>query len=543
MERLTTFSVSKFLVMNFNSIPAVYLTAQVAVGSIISLYLAVILCFPAYAYLDMKRQNAGRHDLFFWKKAENAAEPQPDKNHHLEYLLYDRFYKPMIFGKPSVRIITHSIIWAVASLLLALGLYGISQSTVGLGLEDFLPADHQGHIWASARSDILGSWVVTMNWPAINYTDSNVQMRMIQQFERVIDTPHIEEVDTRMLWIAGMFPSLLFVPIFILPHINCLPEFGLWTSRLCDYNLAPGDAKCGRDQVLETGSNCAGTWKANNLGLREKYSKESDDQCQPYDGGVCVPASKLHPTDILELNISMTDDSASWCPVFEGWSQAKTEFCLRTWHEIVGGDGSLVLDPELECDGEFCKDHMVKVPIPYSSGPPMTARDLLSHDLTLEMMHQTRAVCDQDPSLHCWMSGTRSGARYWLDSNVYIDFLHSFVCICKFRTSFRLLESVRGDPNESYGDCSCLYLYWLWNSIGIFCLEVFPRWASRKMEGTVGKSRRRNVDCEQLCVLPSFGDRTQRTRWGQPDRILDHELCLEFGFRCRILCPHHCKMA
>lgn len=124
-----------------------------------------------------------------------------------------------------------------------------------------------------------------------------------------------------------------------------------------------------------------------------------------------MPASKLHPTDILELNISVTDDSASWCPVFEGWSQAKTEFCLRAWHGIVGGHGSLVLDPDLECGGEFCKDHMVKVPIPYSSGPTLTARDLVSHELTLEMMQQTRAVCDQDPSLHCWMSGTSSGAR------------------------------------------------------------------------------------------------------------------------------------
>jgi hypothetical protein len=209
MQRLTTFCVgAKFLVMNISAIPAVYLTAQVAVFSIIFLYLAVILCFPAYAYFDMKRQNAGRHDLCFWKKAENAPGPQHDEKHYLEHLLYDRFYKPVLLGEPSIRIITHSLVGAVAALLLALGLYGISQATVGLGIEDFLPADHQGHSWASARADILGSWVVTMNWPDINYADSNVQMRMIQQFERVIDTPHIEEVDTRMLWIAGMFLSL-----------------------------------------------------------------------------------------------------------------------------------------------------------------------------------------------------------------------------------------------------------------------------------------------------------------------------------------------
>ena len=191
--------------MKINSIPAVYLTAYVAVLSIVFLYFALILCFPAYSYFDMKRQKSGRYDLFFWKKVKSPAQPQLNEKRYLERLVYDRFYKPMLFGDTSIRIITHSLIWALTSLLLGLGLYGISQSTVGLGLEDFLPSNHQGHSWASARSSILGSWVVAMNWPDINYTDSDVQMRMVQQFERVIDTPHMEELDTRVLWIAGMF--------------------------------------------------------------------------------------------------------------------------------------------------------------------------------------------------------------------------------------------------------------------------------------------------------------------------------------------------
>ena len=28
-----------------------------------------------------------------------------------------------------------------------------------------------------------------------------------------------------------------------------------------------------------------------------------------------------------------------------------------------------------------------------------------SHDDTLEMIEETRAICDDDPELHCWMNG------------------------------------------------------------------------------------------------------------------------------------------
>ena len=122
--------------MNINSIPAVYLTSQVAVFSIVFLYFAVIFCFPVYAYFDMKRQQGNRRDLLVWVVVENTEELQSSSGkHYLETLLYDRFYKRLLFGAPFIRVITHSLIWAGAALLLALGLYGISKSTVGLGLE------------------------------------------------------------------------------------------------------------------------------------------------------------------------------------------------------------------------------------------------------------------------------------------------------------------------------------------------------------------------------------------------------------------------
>lgn len=388
-------NLSMFAVMNVNDIPAVYLTAQVACFAVLLLYLGIIFCFPAYSYLDMKRQAAGRHDVFMWKKYDPPATEEPEiaETPFLERFLYNRFYQPLIFGESYIRVITHSLIWACAALMVALGLYGISIATVGLGLEDFLPADHQANVWATARTEILGSWPVHMNWPGVDYGSADTQMHMIQQFEAVANTPHLVEIDTRMLWIA---------------------ELALWTTRQCDYNLALGPPEsriCGRDQVfIDEQSICSGTWKRNVYGLREKYFTDDSEQCQPYNGGVCRPTSEMHPDDLRDLGIdpeAITAEEAkeSWCPVFEGWSEEKMTFCIRKWYEQVDGIGGLVLDKDAECEGEYCKDYMVKVPIPYSAGPSMAAHGVVSHELTLEMMEQTRALCDQDLELHCWMSG------------------------------------------------------------------------------------------------------------------------------------------
>lgn len=187
----------------------------------------------------------------------------------------------------------------------------------------------------------------------------------------------------------------------------------LWTTRQCDYNLkieAPEDRNCGRDQFYTDDSVCAGTWKPNTYGLRETYFSGDDEVCQPYDGGVCRPTSQMHPDDLVDLgidplNISDVEATASWCPVFEGWDDGKLEFCTRKWFEIVDGTGGLVVDTETACEGESCEEYMVKIPIPYSSGPSMTASGVVSHELTLEMMHQTRSFCDDNPNLKCWMSG------------------------------------------------------------------------------------------------------------------------------------------
>lgn len=89
----TLVNLSMFGVMNINSIPAVYLTARVACFAVVLLYLGVTISFPAYCYLDMQRQEAGRCDVFVWKRYKNDNAPQTSEKHFLERFLYDRFYQ------------------------------------------------------------------------------------------------------------------------------------------------------------------------------------------------------------------------------------------------------------------------------------------------------------------------------------------------------------------------------------------------------------------------------------------------------------------
>lgn len=219
-------------------------------------------------------------------------------------------------------------------------------------------------------------------------------MGMIKQFEGVVAHPNVAEIDTKQLWLA---------------------DLNVWTTRQCDNNVASGKGFCGHDQVFAVdNSTCAGTWKANELGLRLKNFDDGRGQCMPYEGGICRPTTQMHPADLQELgidptNITTEEASLSWCPVFEDWSEDKMAFCIKQWRNLAGGGGGLLLEDEhgteTQCAGEFYNDEEVSVPLLYSSGPTMFAFNLLSHEITTEVIEETRAVCDFDDNLHCWLSG------------------------------------------------------------------------------------------------------------------------------------------
>jgi hypothetical protein len=384
-------NVSMFAVLNVSDIPAVYLTAQVASYCVIALFLSVMFCFPAWCYLDLKRQEAGRMDVLFCLKSSDTVQVEVQKEDFREIYLYDYFYKPIVFGK--LRYVSHFIIVVASLALFVVGAWGVTEREVGLGLEDFFPDTNPAGRWATLRTEYLASWSVGINWGALDYTDPDTQMKMIKQFEGIVATPYIAEIDTKQLWMAN---------------------FLIWTSRHCSENFDRQEfetLKCGRDQLFEEpDSYCAGSWASNEFDLREKFiANLTDNTCRPFEGGICRPGSQMHPLDLADIGLD--EESAkgmSFCPVAKDWSDEKWQFCLRQWRIITGGSGRLILEKDsatnTSCSGVHNSDDKLQWPLPFSAGPTMFAFDLGSHQATLEMMEET-SICDEDKELHCWMSG------------------------------------------------------------------------------------------------------------------------------------------
>jgi hypothetical protein len=253
-----------------------------------------------------------------------------------------------------------------------------------------------------------------MNWGNIEYTDPDTQMKMIKQFESVVETPHVAEVDTKQLWMAN---------------------FLIWNSRMCLDNFDRSEfaeLECGRDQFHnETQSSCEATWVPNQFGLRQKIIvNPTDEMCYPNEGGICRLGSSMHPADLEDMGILDPDSVRDevYCPVVSDWTDEKWQFCLTQWRAKTGFSGGRFLldDPqgsETDCTGVYEKDEALTWPIPFSSGPTMYSFDMFSHEETLVMMDETRTFCDDDPDLQCWLTGI--AFDYWTQVLTNLDWLLS----------------------------------------------------------------------------------------------------------------------
>jgi hypothetical protein len=239
-----------------------------------------------------------------------------------------------------------------------------------------------------------------MHWGALDYGNPDTQLKMIKQFEDVVAHPNVAVVDTKQLWIA---------------------KLNVWSTRQCDANVArpiPDMRRCGRDQIWPVdNSTCSGTWKRNDgYNLRVKNFNDGTGTCQPFEGGICRPTSQMHPQDLEDLGVDASSEvDTVWCPVFEGWSNEKMAFCIKQWRFLTGGGGGLILEDDYgsptQCSGEYYNNEDVKVPIVYSNGPTMFSYDLFSHEITTQVIEETRAVCDDSEELHCWLTGIPY--NYW----------------------------------------------------------------------------------------------------------------------------------
>lgn len=398
---------SMFAIMNLNDIPAIYLTAQVALISVAFLYMTVAFCFSTWCYVDMLRQADGRKDILCC--GQDSSGETRRKHHTWTDNFYKYLYRPILFKAPGmVLMLSHLIIWVIACVLVGFGIWGLMEDNrdVGLGLEDFFPNDNPASKWASVRTEQLASWAITMNWGEVDYTIPDIQLKVIEQFENVVASPYIAEVETKNLWLA---------------------DFLIWTTYQCTENFAREDASvlvCGRDEIFPGDeSSCSGSWVPNSLGLREKIFGD-DETCVPREGGICRPTSQMHPLD-LETFDGNANDVDSWCPIVEGWSNEKLSFCLTRWRDTTGGGGNMLLLNETgtprECAGEFRTDEIVEVPIRFAVGPSMFAIDLTTHQITIDMIEETRAFCDDNEDIHCWMSGIPY--NYW---SQYIGIFETF---------------------------------------------------------------------------------------------------------------------
>lgn len=265
-------------------------------------------------------------------------------------------------------------------------------------------------MWATTRTESLASWTIGMSWGELNYTDPDTQMMMIKQLEDVASTSYVSEVNTNQLWIA---------------------DFLIWGSRMCTSNFDRpefGELRCGRDQLHEeTSTLCASQWVENKFGLRlKRFTSPRDDVCLPYQFGICRPGEQMHPDDLADLGLTAeTAMGKEFCPVAGGWSDEKWQFCLREWRDKTGGGGRLSLEEsqgsETDCAGVFENDENITWPIRFSAGPTMYTSGLTTHQDTLDMMSETRAFCDDNPDLHCWMSGIPFD--YWTQYEGIFDVL------------------------------------------------------------------------------------------------------------------------
>jgi len=417
---------SMFAIMCLVNIPAVYKTAQMALISVVFLYLTILFCFPAYCWLDLKRQAAGRMDVLICLKSKNDdGNGDGDSNdddgegkgkgddEKPGSFLYAKIYHPLVLGdNDCVRYIVHAIVWIGAIALLAVGIYGITSREVGLGLEDFFPKDNQAHTWATVRTKELASWPIKINWGELDYTDPDTQMQMIQQFEDIVESPHVSHTDTDFLWLA---------------------DFQIWGSTHCTANFDRDDAEikeCGADQMFQGDENdlCTVDWVVNKYDLKVKRNKDPKDEvCYPFDEGICRSSSMMHSKDLDILNITEEDDR-SWCPVIPQWSDEKLQYCLGRWRYFTGGSGGLILEddatPNDECAGEEYRDATVVVPIKYSEGPGLFSYGLTSHSETVDLIDETREICDEHATLHCWMTGIPYD--YW-EQYLYVDEILVFI--------------------------------------------------------------------------------------------------------------------
>jgi len=121
-----------FILYLVTDIGGIYDTALAALIAVIFLWVSIVFCYPAYCYLDIKRQAANRYDVLMCSKTSSEEDYDASKSH--TYFLF-KGYKRLFLGQNALSYLMQLFVVLVTIAFFAVGWYGISQREVGVGLK------------------------------------------------------------------------------------------------------------------------------------------------------------------------------------------------------------------------------------------------------------------------------------------------------------------------------------------------------------------------------------------------------------------------
>mmetsp|Transcript_77815 Transcript_77815/g.220541 ORF Transcript_77815/g.220541 Transcript_77815/m.220541 type:complete len:1225 (+) Transcript_77815:141-3815(+) len=346
-----------FGMLMFVSVPAVREMGKIAMISIGLQYITMVTAFPCICYLDMVRSSSRRLDCFLCCVKGTRSEP-------VKHLAYSCIYRP-ILGSVLARI----VIVIVSLGLVGVGVYGAMDAEAGGGLKEFFQPGTVEHEFMEMQEEYFDvSWPLAVNFGALEYTNPEVQMHMIDIYEKVIATPYASKVDTDSLWTASL---------------------ALWGTVDCmDVGLG---MKCGMDY------GCNSEWVVNTRGLKLNTAEIP---------GVCKLGADIA---IFPGETSPYDPAVEYCPVFRGWSEEKMARCIGIWSTRgLSGKGSVTLGAPLNLSAEYENTPEVPIKRTVADGSGLLFNvGIVGNQGYVDAIEATRKFCDEDDSdgMRCWLQG------------------------------------------------------------------------------------------------------------------------------------------
>jgi len=270
----------------------------------------------------------------------------------------------------------------LAAAIVVIAGVGIANTEIGLDLEDFYPSDSQGGMYTKYRQMYFPNWPMTVNWGPVDYHTADVQMYMVKQFEAVGDTSHAVAASALSVWTAS------FATWGINETITQATGAYLYSSgHPCSASNPATSGVCGADYPSD---GCIASWVPNKYNLRLVSSSTT---------GYCYDMATV---------IGGPYSTGEYCPVMVFSTQAEMATCLAHW---ANTRMDATASPGYNQETDLLTP---QTPIKYSystGGLNLYGDGLTDANEYVKLIERTRAVCDDDETLHCWMSGI--AFDYW----------------------------------------------------------------------------------------------------------------------------------